>query len=170
MVHLYHGEGKGKTTAAMGLALRMAGRGRRVVIAQFLKGADTGERRALAALPQVTLLELPEQVKFSFCLTPEERKMEQRRYQVMLEQLREQLKDPELGLLVLDEACAAVNTGLVALEEILSLLDAASGIEAVLTGRDPAPALLERADYITHFVKQRHPYDRGIPARPGVEF
>jgi len=60
MVHLYCGEGKGKTTAAMGLALRMAGRGKRVVVAQFLKGADSGERYALAMLPQVTLLPLPE--------------------------------------------------------------------------------------------------------------
>ena len=73
MVHLYCGEGKGKTTAAMGLALRMAGRGKRVVVAQFLKGADSGERYALAMLPQVTLLPLPERVKFSFQLTPEER-------------------------------------------------------------------------------------------------
>ena len=70
MVHLYCGEGKGKTTAAMGLALRMAGRGKRVVVAQFLKGADSGERYALAMLPQVTLLPLPERVKFSFQLTP----------------------------------------------------------------------------------------------------
>ena len=77
MVHLYCGEGKGKTTAAMGLALRMAGRGKRVVVAQFLKGADSGERYALAMLPQVTLLPLPERVKFSFQLTPEEREAEQ---------------------------------------------------------------------------------------------
>lgn len=80
MVHLYCGEGKGKTTAAMGLALRMAGRGKRVVVAQFLKGADSGERYALAMLPQVTLLPLPERVKFSFQLTPEEREAEQARY------------------------------------------------------------------------------------------
>ena len=80
MVHLYCGEGKGKTTAAMGLALRMAGRGKRVVVAQFLKGADSGERYALAMLPQVTLLPLPERVKFSFQLTPEEREAEQVRY------------------------------------------------------------------------------------------
>ena len=73
MVHLYCGEGKGKTTAAMGLALRMAGRGKRVVVAQFLKGADSGERLALAQVPGVRLLEVPERVKFSFQLTPAER-------------------------------------------------------------------------------------------------
>ena len=70
MVHLYCGEGKGKTTAAMGLALRMAGRDREVVVAQFLKGSDSGERLALAQVPGVRLLEVPEKVKFSFRLTP----------------------------------------------------------------------------------------------------
>ena len=127
MVHLYCGEGKGKTTAAMGLALRMAGRGKRVVVAQFLKGADSGERYALAMLPQVTLLPLPERVKFSFQLTPEEREAEQVRY--------------------------------------LALAG-----EVVLTGRDPDPALVGRADYITEMGKLRHPFDLGTAARPGVEY
>jgi len=111
MVHLYCGEGKGKTTAAMGLALRMAGRGKRVVVAQFLKGADSGERYALAMLPQVTLLPLPERVKFSFQLTPEEREAEQVRYLALAEQARTLGAQPDCGLLVLDEVCAAVNTG-----------------------------------------------------------
>ena len=111
MVHLYCGEGKGKTTAAMGLALRMAGRGKRVVVAQFLKGADSGERYALAMLPQVTLLPLPERVKFSFQLTPEEREAEQARYLALAEQARTLGAQPDCGLLVLDEVCAAVNTG-----------------------------------------------------------
>ena len=84
MIHLYHGDGKGKTTAAMGLALRMAGRGRPVVIAQFLKGADSGERLALAQLPQVTLLPVPEKLKFLFAMTEEERRQEARRAQELL--------------------------------------------------------------------------------------
>ena len=74
MLHLYCGNGKGKTTAAMGLALRAAGRGKRVVIAQFLKGANSGERFALAQLPQVTLLPVPDAVKFSFRMAEEERR------------------------------------------------------------------------------------------------
>ena len=97
MVHLYCGEGKGKTTAAMGLALRMAGRGKRVVVAQFLKGADSGERYALAMLPQVTLLPLPERVKFSFQLTPEEREAEQARYLALVEQARTLGAQPDCG-------------------------------------------------------------------------
>ena len=154
MVHLYCGEGKGKTTAAMGLALRMAGRGKRVVVAQFLKGADSGERYALAMLPQVT---------------PEEREAEQARYLALAEQARTLGAQPDCGLLVLDEVCAAVNTGLLPLEEVISCLDRAAG-EVVLTGRDPDPALVGRADYITEMGKLRHPFDLGTAARPGVEY
>ncbi|MDR3984614.1 cob(I)yrinic acid a,c-diamide adenosyltransferase, partial [Dysosmobacter sp.] len=76
---------------------------------------------------------------------------------------------PDCGLLVLDEVCAAVNTGLLPLEEVISCLDRAAG-EVVLTGRDPDPALVGRADYITEMGKLRHPFDLGTAARPGVEY
>ncbi len=169
MIHLYCGDGAGKTTAAMGLALRMAGRGRGVVIAQFLKGADTGERNALAMLPQVTLLPVPDQVKFSFALTPEERREEGARSAALLAQADRLARDPHCGLLVLDEVCSAVSTGLLPLEAVLGLLDTLS-TELVLTGRQAHPALEARADYITCCTKIRHPYDRGIQARSGIEF
>lgn len=167
MIHLYCGNGKGKTTAAMGLALRAAGRGERVVIAQFLKGADSGERYALAKLPQVELLPLPDQVKFTFQMDEQERLEASRRCRALLEVARERAKD--CFLLVLDESCAAVNSGLLPLEELLDCLDNLT-CEIVLTGRDPAPQLLERADYITQMEPLRHPYQRGITARKGIEW
>ena len=167
MLHLYCGNGKGKTTAAMGLALRAVGRGKRVVIAQFLKGADSGERFALAQLPQVTLLPVPDTVKFSFRMTEEERRAEARRYQDLLELIRQEAQG--CFLLVLDEACAAVNTGLLPLEDLLACLDSLE-CEVVLTGRDPAPQLAERADYITSMEAVRHPFEQGISARKGIEF
>lgn len=167
MIHLYCGNGKGKTTAAMGLALRAAGRGERVVIAQFLKGTDSGERYALAKLPQVELLPLPEQVKFTFQMDEQERLEASRRCRALLDEARERAKD--CFLLVLDEACAAVNSGLLPLEELLDCLDNLT-CEIVLTGRDPAPQLLERADYITQMEPLRHPYQRGITARKGIEW
>lgn len=166
MIHLYCGDGKGKTTAAMGLALRMAGRGRAVVIAQFLKGADSGERLALAQVPGVRLLEVPERVKFSFQLTPAEREAERTRNTRLLALARKAA--PSCDLLVLDEVCAAVNTGLLPLEDVLDCLDSLS-CEVVLTGRDPAPELRDRADYLTEMRKVRHPFDRGVCARTGIE-
>lgn len=167
MLHLYCGNGKGKTTAAMGLALRAAGRGKRVVIAQFLKGADSGERLALSQLPQVTLLPVPDTVKFSFRMTPEEREAEAMRYQQLLELIRQQAQN--CFLLVLDEACAAVNTGLLPLQDLLSCLDGLD-CEVVLTGRDPAQELVDRADYITSMEAVRHPFTQGVTAREGIEF
>lgn len=169
MIHLYCGEGKGKTTAAMGLALRMAGRGRGVVIAQFLKGEDSGERRILEQLPQVALLPLPERVKFSFALTPAEREGEKARCLELIARAGELGAAEDCGLLVLDEVCAAISSGLLPVEAALDCLDRAAG-EVVITGRNPHPALLERADYVTEMHKIRHPYDLGVTARPGVEF
>ncbi len=166
MLHIYHGDGKGKTTAAMGLALRMAGRGKRVVVAQFLKCEDSGERFALARLPGVELLPLPDCLPFTFELTPDQCRQERERYARMLARLGELV--PGADLLVLDEVCDAVDAGLVELSGVLALLDGYGG-EVVLTGRQGQQRLLERADYVTRMDKQRHPFDKGVQARIGVE-
>ena len=167
MLHIYHGDGKGKTTAAMGLALRMAGRGKRVVIAQFLKGEDSGERLALARLPEVELLSLPDCLPFTFQLTELQRQQEGKRYAQMLAHL--QTLASQADLLVLDEVCDAIDCGLVALEDVLTLLDGFSG-EAVLTGRQGQPGLLLRSAYVTRMEKERHPFDCGLEGREGVEW
>lgn len=167
MIHLYCGSGKGKTTAAMGLALRAAGRGKPVVIAQFLKGEDSGERRILERLPQVNLLPLPETIQFTFAMSEEEKEKEKVRYQCMLKEIADAAQVCEL--LILDEVCAAVNTGMISLQAILQLLDGLT-CEIVMTGREPAKELEQRADYITCMEKVRHPYDEGICAREGIEY
>ena len=100
-------------------------------------------------------------------MTEEERRAEARRYQDLLAQIRREA--PGCFLLVLDEACAAVNTGLLPLEDLLTCLDGLE-CEVVLTGRDPAPQLVERADYITSMEAVRHPFEQGISARKGIEF
>lgn len=166
MIHVYHGNGKGKTTAAMGLALRMVGRGKRVAIAQFLKCADSGERFVLAGLPGVELLPVPDCLPFTFELTPAQQQQERERYAGMLDRLRELA--PQSDLLVLDEVCDAIDAGLVDLAAVLTVLDGFAG-EAVLTGRQGQRSLLERADYVTRMDKVRHPFDRGQGARAGVE-
>ena len=169
MIHLYCGEGKGKTTAAMGLALRMAGRGRGVVIAQFLKSSDSGERTALSRLAQVTLLPVPEEMKFTFAMTEVEHRQAAEQSQSLLTEAIRLAREPGCGLLVLDEVCSAVNAGMLPLEDVLCALDIPD-LEIVLTGRDPHPTLEARADYITCCQKIRHPFDCGLPARPGIEF
>ena len=167
MIHLYCGNGKGKTTAAMGLALRAAGRGKPVVIAQFLKGENSGERRILERLPQVNLLPLPETIQFTFAMSEEEKEKEKVRYQCMLKEIADAAQVCEL--LILDEVCAAVNTGMISLQAILQLLDELT-CEIVMTGREPTQELKQRADYITCMEKVKHPYDEGICAREGIEY
>ena len=171
MIHIYCGGGKGKTTCAFGLALRAAGRGRKVVIAQFLKSGDSGERDAIAHVPGVTLLPAPEQVKFTFLMNEEEKAACAEQLKRTLEQVAAQVKAGECGLAVLDECCAAVSTGLLPLADVLAFLDGApEDLEVVITGRDPDPALVERADYITEMKKIRHPFDKGVAARKGIEW
>ena len=121
------------------------------------------------ALPTVELLPAPEVVKFTFQMTEEERRREAERQSGLLEAAFRAAEGA--GLLVLDELCAALSAGMVALPRLLELLDSRpEGLEVVITGRDPSPELLERAGYITEMVKRRHPFDRGVQAREGVEW
>lgn len=166
LVHLYWGEGKGKTTAAMGLALRSLGTGRKVVIVQFLKGRQTGEIPLLEQLGAQVLRGKAGQ-KFSFQMDEEER-AETRALQT--ENLRRAL-ECDADLLVLDEACAAWRKDLVDRELLRrAVLDRPKGREVVLTGRNPPDWMREAADYSTEMKCHRHPFERGIPAREGVEF
>ena len=166
LVHLYWGDGKGKTTAAMGLALRALGNGCRVVVVQFLKGADTGEIPLLRQLGAQIYRGKAGQ-KFVFQMNEEEKAATRA---LQNENLKAALSCPA-DLLVLDEACAAweldmVDHGL--LER--AVRNRPAGQEVVLTGRHPAPWMEELADYSTEMHCWRHPYEKGIQARKGVEF
>ena len=168
MIQLYYGPGKGKTTAAFGQALRAAGRGRRVVIAQFLKTEDSGERRSMEYVPHVLLLPLPERLSFVPQMDVVER-AEGEEASARLLRDAATLAEQE-GMVILDEVLGAIETDILSLEAVLEWLDGLpEGCEAVLTGRQAPPELVERADYITCFQSERHPYDRGILAREGIE-
>ena len=166
LVHLYWGEGKGKTTAAMGLALRALGQGARVVIVQFLKGADTGEVPLLRRLGAEIYRGKAGQ-KFVFQMDEAEKAAARA---VQNANLAAALARPA-DLLILDEACAAWQLDMVdrALLE-RAVRERPAGQEVVLTGRAPAPWMEELADYSTEMRCCRHPYEKGVTARKGVEF
>lgn len=169
MVHIYCGDGKGKTTCAMGLAVRAAGHGRKVVVAQFLKGSNSGERTVLESLPTVNCLPVPETIKFIFAMDEQEKAQARVQMTAAFTQAAEAGRDSDL--LVLDELCGAITTGMVPLEEVLAFLDSRpEQLEVVITGRDPALELQERADYITEMRKVKHPFDKGVNAREGIEW
>ncbi|MCI8554204.1 MAG: cob(I)yrinic acid a,c-diamide adenosyltransferase [Clostridiales bacterium] len=172
-VHLYCGEGKGKTTAGMGLCLRALGHGLRVGIAQFLKDGSSGEIAAWSRLRDagcpVLLFPAASSVKFVFHMNAQERQEAAAFILRLLGQTRDMYED--LDVLLLDEALTAVETGLLTEESLLDLIRGRpSGLELVLTGRRPTPALLETADYISEIRSVRHPFEQGTAARQGIEY
>lgn len=168
-MHLYCGDGKGKTTAAVGLAIRAAGAGKRVVFAQFYKDGSSSEIAVLRSIPGITVLVVPKHYGFFKRMTAQEREQAGWDYTDLMR--RAMAEGEKADLLVLDEAVSACNHGSIPASELCAFLDCRPhGLEIVLTGRNPSQPLLDRADYVTEMKKQKHPFDRGIPARKGVEF
>lgn len=170
-VHIYCGDGKGKTTAAIGLAVRAAGRGLNVLISRFLKNDDSGEIYAMKQIPGITVLPCRRSFGFTFRMNPEE-KAEAAAYYT--EQFRDTARlavDGGYDLLVLDEIMAACGCALVPEQEVVHFLKhRPNGLEVVMTGRDPSEAMKAQADYISEIRMERHPYTKGIAGRKGIEF
>lgn len=174
-VHLYCGDGKGKTTAALGAALRASGRGMSVLILRFLKTDDSGEIPALANVPGIEVIPCARTFGFSWNMTEEEKREAAVYYRNCLEEgwKRALGSESESGcdLLILDEAVGACRQGFLDEERLAELIcGRPSSMEVILTGRNPSPRLMEVADYITEMKQIRHPYEKGIPAREGIEF
>ena len=171
MIHVYHGDGKGKTTAAMGLALRMLAAGRRVVVVQFLKDGESGEARLLAGHFGVPVFAGKVSDKFTWSMTSEELAATRELHDGNLASALAELEGAQEGLLVLDEALDALSKGLVDEALVDRALDmSARGVEVALTGRTPSRKIVEKADYITEMRCEKHPYAQGICAREGVEY
>ena len=169
LIHLYCGEGKGKTTAAMGLALRAAGAGKRVLVLQFFKDGSSSEVRALGRFDNVDVVAHRRQFGFFWTLSDAEKEEARVYYTGLLEEVM--AESGAYDLLVLDEAMSACTNRVIDEGRLLALLaDKPEGLEVVLTGRDPSQAMIDRADYVTEMKKIKHPFDRGVPARRGVEF
>ena len=168
LVHLYCGDGKGKTTAAAGLALRCIGAGKRVLFVQFFKDGSSSELPPLRSLGADILI-CSTQRGFWWNMDAQTRKEATADYTMLLREALARAGD--YGLLVLDEAVSACNHGAIPEEELLAFLDSRPPeTEVVITGRDPSPALRERADYITEMRMRRHPYEQGVAARKGIEY
>ena len=169
MIHIYCGDGKGKTTAALGLICRHVGTGGKAVLAQFLKSLPTGELKTLEELHvPVYRNALPH--GFFPNMSEETRQKVREMHDFTLAEVTRMARADECTLLVLDELCAALSLGLIDRDAVLSLLDAHGEAELVITGRDPEEALLRRADYVTEMKLIKHPYEKGVLARKGIEF
>jgi cob(I)alamin adenosyltransferase len=168
LMHVYTGPGKGKTTAALGLALRAWGRGLRVCIIQFMKsGEDYGEVVAIRRLKGIDLHqfgsgEFVEMGKHS----PEDLRLAG----LGLEKAKEALSSGRYDMVIMDEANVAAHFGLLDPGRVLDVVRSRGKVEVVLTGRNAPAAFLQEADLVTEMSVVKHPYDSGLGARPGVEY
>lgn len=172
LIHIYYGDGKGKTTAAFGLALRAAGADFTVIIAQFLKGREVSEHLSLKKLDNVTLLQAELEDIFTFQMNNEQKAAALAKHNELF--LRAiSLCQQDHTLLVLDEIIGAISEGLIDYNIIMEFLRAngkSQTREIVLTGRCPTDELTELSDYVTEMRNVKHPYDSGVNMRKGIEF
>lgn len=168
-IHVYYGYGKGKTTAAVGQAVRAAGAGLRVLVFQFLKDNSSSERAMLERLPNITCIPGKDKVTFYRKLGEEEQRALKKYNQDMLDEIVK-LCD-SFDMLVLDEALCAVMLGALAEDSLLDFLrNKPKGLEIILTGHEVSEKVLGIASYATEMTKRKHPFDAGLRARAGIEY
>lgn len=170
LIHLYSGDGKGKTTTGMGLCVRAAGYGYKVLIYQFMKNNSTSERSAMKRIPGITFIDGLEHEKFSFLLTPEEKEERREFYNQQLRKVTQTACEEDYDVLFLDEAVYAVGAGLLDEDLLVDFLESKPDkLEVILTGQKPGQRLCEICDYHSEIRKVKHPFDHEQPARKGIE-
>lgn len=172
MIQLYTGEGKGKTTAAVGQAVRAAGSGLPVIFAQFMKGNDTGELHSLSQIKGIEILRSSKHFGFYNTLNAAQQEEMKRIHNQILDVLLQAAEEKRVFMIVLDEITYPVKWELIDIEKLKCLMAYAeqSALEIVMTGRNPAAFMEEAADYITEMNCLRHPYQLGVMARKGIEY
>lgn len=171
MKHIYYGDGKGKTTAAIGLAVRAAGSKMKVLFVQFLKTEFSGERHILSHTENVTLTFCPLELKFTFDMDDKEKAQAAKIFKGIFDNAVTTALTEKYDMVVLNEVFEAINAHMLSESEVYEFItNAPSSMEIVMTGHNPPQKFMDCADYITEFKKIKHPYDRGITGRIGIEF
>lgn len=171
LIHIYCGDGKGKTTASMGLAIRAAGSGMNVLFTQFLKGRDTSELNALKQIGGITILRNDIDYGFFNQMSEEDKAEITKSHNETLLKAIQAVKDKTVDLLILDEIIATYNYNLVDRQLVDELIqNKPEYLELVITGRDPAEHFMKAADYVSEIKKVKHPFDQRIGARKGIEY
>jgi len=169
LIQVYTGNGKGKTTAALGLALRAVGHGLKVLVIQFMKGnIRYGEIESYKKLsPCLTIKQMGRETFVSKTNPdPVDIKLVQDGFVLA----KKAIAGEEYDIIILDEINVAIDYGLISLTDFLQVLDTKpAGVELILTGRDARPEVIDRADLVTEMVERKHYFKSGIPARRGIE-
>lgn len=171
LIHLYTGDAKGKTTASLGLALRALGHDMKVVLVQFLKGRETGELKSLEKIGNVQIFRYPRDFGFFKSASDEDKAEMTRLNNENLKKALNLVGEGSCDLLILDEVCGAYNNQALDRELVDDLIkDKPLQLELVMTGRNAPAHFIDLADYVSEFVKIKHPFDKGIGSRKGVEY
>lgn len=171
LIHIYHGQGKGKTTCGFGLCTRALGSSKKVLVHQFLKNNNANERKILEKLDDIVFIDGKEDVKFIFNMNEQEIE-EFKKYAVeKISQIIDYVEKNDVDVLFLDEILHLFSNNIVKENDFLNFLkNKPEKLEIILTGYNPSQEIIKLADYISHIEKQKHPFDKGIKPRNGIEF
>ena len=171
-LHVYTGNGKGKTTAAMGLALRSAGHGNKVLVAQFMKRGNSGELKAFGCFDNVRVMTANPIKGFTFRLTDEEKLSARTDQTAFAEQVALAIAEWQPQTIILDELGIALALDMVDENSARELIETALSFgETAVTGREAPQWLSDKADYLSRITAEKHPYvTEKLPARKGVEW
>lgn len=172
LIQVYCGQGKGKTTAAIGQGIRAVGSGFKVIMIQFLKGGKTGEMDTLSRLePDFKLFRFEKKRDFYPLLSEEEKEEVVMEIRNALNFVEKVFETKECDLLILDEILGVVKNNIISDTELLEmLLNKPDEMELVITGRILPDSIKHKVDYISNIQQVKHPYEKGIGARKGIEF
>lgn len=174
LVQIYTGNGKGKTTAAIGLAVRAAGHGNKVLFAQFLKpgSLELGERKTIEGIPGITLETVNDKWDMRKSLDePVTKQTVGEEIAAFFKKLIGLAKEKAYDVIILDEIAFCIKHGLVPIETVKELIETRNrSVEIVLTGRDAGYELIELADLVTEMKEVKHPFEKNVNARKGIEF
>ena len=168
LIQVYFGNGKGKTTAALGLALRAAGRGKEVLIVQFMKKWDYGELHSIQLLPQISVKTFGTK---DFVYKGEAKEVDYQEAKKAFTEGVQGAKSGKFDIIIFDELNVAIDFELLELQQVLDFLEQKSqDIEIIITGRNAPQEIIDKADLVTEMREVKHPYQKGVQARIGIEY
>lgn len=171
LIAVYTGNGKGKTTAAVGQGIRSAGNDLNVRMVQFLKGGSTGELNVIETIPNFNIFRFERPRGFFWTLNDQEKKELQEDIDKAMEFVESTIDNNYCDVLILDEVMGALSNKLIDIDRLIDAIQRRpETMEIILTGRNVPEKLYEIADYVTEMKDLKHPFEKGIPARKGIEW
>lgn len=171
LIHIYCGDGKGKTTAATGLAIRGAGYLMKVIFVQFMKDGSSNELKILNDIDNIDVMVCKKHLGFSWNMDEEKKQIAKEEYTKLFDEAVAEAVNKEADMIIFDEIMSAISCKFVSEEKVLNFLnEKPEKLEVIMTGRNPSKELVDKADYVSEVKKIKHPFDNGVSSRIGIEY